>query len=537
MELVLEPSRRGPPFCRLGAAHLHSPYDPVLEAERFLAASLGSRRPSHFVLLGPCLDYLSPLIKSRFPDSTIISLDFDEAFRGRGSGRADHSWYPESRLGIAAFLEALLDEDCAAGLAVLEWGPATQAFPAAAQAAREALRSALDRLSSSTASLRGWGRRWIANACRNFLFIEKPTSIEVGGAPIVVAAAGPSLAEALEELRPWRSQFLLFCVSSALAACANRGMRPDLVIATDAGGWSRFHLYPLVGEGTALASPLVALPTIGLSSGRPWVVLRQDNFPEPALAGLLGGGLPLPSHGTVSGTALRLAALVGGGPILVAGLDLACFDILSHARPHGFDPLHEDGMARLDPLETLLFGRELAAHPDPLETTPWRSSRSLALYTEAISRLGAGRALQPSPTEDRPDRGFFRLRPSPVDLEGFVPLTAGELPDFFAGRGAATIGFPALESPPLADRPALLRAALEGWRREAREACGLCARGVLPSSAQVKEMLRAVDLADWAAVLRALAGRLDAGPSALALERSTLDFFDDLERRLFQWTT
>ncbi len=534
----LEPSRSGLPCCLADGNYLHSAYDPEKEARRFIDSSLGTRRPARFVLLGPCLDYISPLLRQRFPESIIFTIDYDGFFASFRRATVDHAWNPSCEESLEGFLSSRMDEDCVSGLAILEWPPSARIFPAPSRAAAASLRSALSRLSSSAATLRTWGRRWILNACRSFLLAERMATFESADLPVVVAAAGPSLVAALSLIAPWRDHFVLLAVSSALAACRFAGLEPDLVVATDGGPWSRWHLYPLAQRACPLASPLAATPSTQILRSSPLVLIEQGNFPERELSARLGGGIRLPSHGTVSGTALRLAAATGTGPILAVGLDLANYDIISHASPHGFDLLPCHGDSRLSAHEGKVYGREIEAAPLPASVPPWRSSRSLEIYAQAL----AAEAEEPL-FEGR----LARLLPSPVRLRGYDELGAEDIAGFFAALpqggsrpdrvdGSTAFlrprGIPSHE-----EREAMLLGLLGQWKEQAHASTRELAEGRRPCDTRIREMLMAVDLPDWAAAHRAMASGLSPSFSATALGESTLAFLDDLERRLFPWKT
>jgi hypothetical protein len=526
MEIAFQTSRTGAPTCAVGERRLHSAYSPEAEGERFLVKAMGDRRPGYFVLIGPCLDYLSPAIRREFPGAVIISIQLDAAFRGREIGEADHIRYPDDPVGLEVFLNEHVTEDCLTGIQVLEWPPAAAAYPAEARAASEFVRRALDRLSSSAATLRAFGRRWILNACRNYLLLERSLYLRIDGRPIVVAAAGPSLEEALSILGPRTGLFRLFAVSSALSACRASGLEPELVAATDGGFWSRYHLQTLADRSCPVAAPLTALPSSSLSRGMASIILDQGNFPEPELCRLLGCGIRIPSHGTVTGAALHLASRATSGPIIAAGMDLAAHDLRSHVRPHGFDFLCRDGQSRLEPFETLLYGRETPMLTERVGCGPWRRSRSLAVYADAL----AHEAVAP-----RFAGRLYRLLPSPVGLDGYSTLDRGEL-EALLPTGVEQDGAPAPRLrvlPPPEIRAVALKAALEDWIRAIREACRDLSRGLLPASERTIELLRAADLADWTAARRACRAGRDAGAAAVQLEERCAGFLEDIEARLF----
>lgn len=528
MDLVFETSRTGSPSCRAGRIRLHSAYDPRKEALRFLEASLPPGPVNTAILLGPGLDYLSEPIIQTHPGCRVVRIQYAAGLAGRETVQGPPTWYPGQEETLGAFLSRCLDEDGLSGIRILEWEASATAWPQEAARAKAGLRSALDFLASSAATLKAFGPAWIANACRNFLLLESLLQPRPEPSPIVVAAAGPSLESALAFLKSRRGCFRLLAVSSALAALEGAGLEPDLVVASDAGFWSRYHLYPLAGRKACIASPLSALPSACLASNLQVLPLVQAGFPEPELASLLSGGLALPSHGTVSGTAIHLAAALGSGPIIVAGLDLAVLDCLAHARPHGFDALLAASEGRLAPSEGILLARERTLAPEPLGQGAWRTSRSLALYARALSAEA-----QCPPLSGR----LWRLNPSPLALKGYRDLDLAGLDALLGAASPPGTFLASLGVPGRLEREGMLGDCLGSWKARAWEAARGLARGEKPNSPLDREMLKAIDLPDWAAACRALDEGRDASASAQALGLACEKFLDTLGRRLLSWTT
>jgi len=524
MTLAMSRSRDGFPICSADGILLHSSYDPGKEAERFLDSRRGQAAPSTYVLLGPCLDYLSPLIRRRYPGSRIVSLQYSAFFRGKEIQEADATWYPDSPISLPSFIEAAIGEEASSGIGFLDWAPSARAFPDMARLASAVLRDSLDRLASSAATIKATGRSWLLNTCRAFLLAEEAASPIRADGPLVVAMAGPSLESALGDLHRFRGSFRLVSSSSALASCLANGFQPDLVVATDGGFWSRSHLYPLASVRLHLACPLSALPSGQLYKRTPLVLLDQGSFAESELLPFLGGGHPLPAHGTVAGSALALSSSLGEGPLIVAGLDLADLGEREHARPHGFDRVVDRGTGRGEPLETVLFARRLGGARAELGLG-WSGTRSHAVYASALE-LDALRL-----------RGrTFRLRPSPRRLAGFDELDGAALAALLDPAGLGGAGPLRFEERPLPSSEArrdFLSAKLSAWRESSSRACFDLAEGRRPSDPRMDELLRSFDHPYWAAARRALASGGDPRPAAEALAERVADGLSSMAGRLF----
>ena len=542
MDPTFSLSPRGDPICKVAGLYLHSSYDPIREAERFVRSRLGRAKPSHVILLGACLDYLSTAVRELLPNARIISVQYSSAFEGKTVGKPDASWFPDSGIGLDSFLDICLDEDAISGVKVLEWEPACRTFPEEALAARMAVRASLDRLTSSTATVKASGKLWIANACASFLLAESLVLPRLTRKPVLIAAAGPSLPDSLAAIAAsgiHRRDFVLVAVSSALAACRAVFFEPDLIVSTDGGFWSRLHLSPLVSCDSArdravLAAPLTALPSACVYSQTKLFPLDQGSFVEeellPALFTKGGPALKIPPHGTVSGSALQLAARLSSGNLVVAGLDLASCGEAEHARPHGFDAFLRGDVSRIASLETKLYARSRTASTIELPQRPWRSSRALMAYASALEEDG----------RDFVGR-LFRMGPEPVPLAGFRLLGA-ELFRAMAEESSRAIGsrkeklFDEVCIAPRPSREGYLADRIRSWKELTADAAANMAKGHLPDSfsergSLVSELLRSIDIVDYAASRRACLAQGDPCPSAEDLSREAALFLDELERR------
>ncbi|HUX41196.1 MAG TPA: 6-hydroxymethylpterin diphosphokinase MptE-like protein [Rectinemataceae bacterium] len=471
---------------------------------------------SLIILIGPCLDFLSECIAERNPSAEVLSIQLSPGFRGHERGGAGARWYPDLDLSLENFILETIDQDALAPIAMLEWPPGVAAFPEEADRARKAVSACIARLASDAATIRAMGRRWISNSIRNFLDAERLVSLDLGKRPLAVLGAGPSLAGALDLLSPVIEAFSIVTVSSAAAAVLGRGIRPDLVVSTDPGWWSLSHLRAIAEGSIPLAMPLSACAAWRRS---PLLILDQGWGFESELSGFLGKALRLPSHGTVSGSALAVAASLGEGPIVVAGFDFAVTGSESHARPHAFDPFILASESRLEPGDTLRWNRLSTQHPDRLGESGWRSSRPLAIYADAIASDAR-----------RLEGRVSRLRSSPVLLDG-VPEIGVEALLALARRSPEKGNRVFATAPPPQElRRAWLVSRMRAWRRAARAFTDSGVPGALPE-AHIADILRCVDLPDWAAMRRALRDGRDITASRKRLAEEVEDFFDDLERK------
>lgn len=499
--LELIASRAGPPTAVVRGSYLHSRYDPEREAQRFVTQALGSERPTVVVLLGAGLGYLVEALRRRDPGVRILSVFYDLAVHqaaiaapdlsGNGppassgtllspAGRAGaaETWHPGHPEPLLDFLRARIQELDGEGLSVIEWPVSARLYPQLSREGNRAVRQLLRELRGSLVTTAALGRRWIANAVRNFVFLDRLVPhAPPAGPPVWIAASGASLEDSLRLLAPYRERFSLWALPSSLMALQAHGLRPDLIVLTDPGYYAVAHLHCAAGMDPRVALPLSA--ACGLWRLRACVLpLSQGTFFERALWALRGvQPLRLPALGTVAATALLLAQRLGALQIVMAGLDLCHRDLRTHARPSLFDLTLAQGCGRLSPFLHRVFAwgaaqRRPSATPGP---DPRRSTLPLDTYAGWFANLQRPAALK-----------LFRLLPSEVSLEAFTNLDAAAFRSYAEGLVAvpderASSREPAGASPTeaagtSASRAGQVRALLTRWVRQLNSISGTIAR-------------------------------------------------------------
>jgi len=494
---------------------LHSRVDPSGEALRFLDRSLSGRRPSCLLVLGGGEDWLSQLARDRLPGSLILSLQFDPSCRGRERPGADLRWYPDEGTDLSALLYAAVPDRLDGGIAVLSWKPSERAFPDSAALVFRVVRRTLEELTSDAATTRYWSRRWMKNALTNFLDTDRYLDPPRGSPPIVVAAAGPSLDQALAALRPFRNRIRLWALSSASGACLRAGWRPELIACTDPGFWADRHFDALLRESPENPPPLAAHLTSRIPPRAralfPRVLLSPPETPESDLAA--AAGLPIltvPARGTAAGDTLALARASTRGAVIAAGLDLGSRDLRSHCRPYGFDSQVLRPEGRLRPGLSLVWERETAAFPVRFEG--WRRGRSFDLYAAGLCT--------------DPEGAIRRFLPSPIPVEGTVPLVPEDLETLLAGDlQQPETRAEGMEAPGRTRRAALALAILKSWEAEAETAVSGSAG--TPLSSRSRRLLYALGGSEAAAFLaeaaRGVREEDQARRARAAVRRSVLE--------------
>lgn len=137
--------------------------------------------------------------------------------------------------------------------------------------------------------------------------------------PLLIAAGGPSLDEVIPYIKKIKDLFV-FSVGTALGPLRVNGITPDLAIITDP------HPILLNQIKGIRDIPLILLPTVTPElfnyQGPEYLALQEGFTPGEKLAEQMGLEL-VQTGGSVSTTALDIAIKLGNNPIIFAGLDLA----------------------------------------------------------------------------------------------------------------------------------------------------------------------------------------------------------------------
>lgn len=416
MEMVTLPD--GVANIRIGDAFFHSRYSPQKEAARAAEASQVPPRGSLTLVLGEGLGWFSQALQSRFPDRKIACAYLSEEVRRNSRFKAFASWSSDSGIPWSRFLEKLIPEELIDELSLAVCPAFARFFPEECAGLERDFLRFFRRAQGNLLTRSRFGRRWLRNALRNAALSPPQATLEPSDGPVLIAASGPSLEDHREFLLRHRSRFALWALPSSVRALLSWGLEPDLIVATDGGYWARPLLRPLAGTSCPLAlSPFSALdPALG---ERPVLWFSQGyRIEEGVLSERLSSFLRIPSQGTVAVSAIRIALCATTGPVIVAGMDLACRGLKSHASPHPADAVDEGLQTRLTPAELLFASRSWLENSRSLEGAG-RTSQAMLTYAMMLDR-------DPSFFEAR----VRRLSPSAVrwrSMEEISPPEAVEL--------------------------------------------------------------------------------------------------------------
>jgi hypothetical protein len=370
MEETLVRSQCGLDTVLVGQRTIHSRYNPLTEAERYIV-SLNLKDNIQYIILAECgLCYLILPLRRKFPKAKIISLHASAFYSGKSAAPPDAEWLPGSPLGV--FLENEIDDTEADKIKIIEWRPAAYVYGEKYLNLIKDITTFVKRVDANKRTRSAFGRRWVKNVIKNCFLFNNDTGMALltrCDSDCIVAGAGPGLENAYGAIRRLvKGGALLIAVSSAVSALFHAGLRPDIIVACDGGNWALLHLFEAVRlfskkEGrnvqplpvlafnfsAALPSCCTAFNLLPFSDGTLFQNLVQKCFDMPTLS--------FPQRGTVGASALDLAFYMSGGTVYTAGIDFSHNDIRTHAKPYAFDKILFGAANRTRPFYSLQFER------------------------------------------------------------------------------------------------------------------------------------------------------------------------------------
>ena len=398
-----------------GSAHtLHSLVSPEREAER-LAATLTHEQ--YVVLMGLGAGYTAEAILARDDTACLLVIEYDinglaellchydyiKIFNDpRFSILADPKPIEIERYILATFQPSLYN-----GIRTIPLRARTIHDDSHFTPAAEAIKSALDKVSSDYSVQAMFGKRWFSNIIRNIFTAEKQSGVFAPVKHAAICAAGPSLDLQLELIARKRKTFFLISTDTALSTLLEAGLPPDEVISIDCQHISYYHfmnpLPPDIPLFLDLSSPplltTLAKKTFFFSGGHPLGIYTTHffrNFPVIDTSGA-----------NVTFAALSLAERLGASVVELYGADFSYPKGKLYTRPAYLYPYFHRKQNRLKPAEN--FAASFLYNAKSLLRVENGSSwyyetRALGMYREKFEQKvsSANMVLYTAPGEGAP---------------------------------------------------------------------------------------------------------------------------------------
>lgn len=323
---------------------LHSAYDPVLEAKRFVAGYPSVKDAGGIICLGLGLGYhVQELLRVAPPETEILvvekNLQLHEWFKEKAKN------FPWRRVSIAdhegaakSYVVRLRERLQEKGLVLVEHPASVRLEPEFYENVGCRIRDHVSLLLVEMVTLKTISHVVQANNFDNLPAVVADPGIKTlenafKDKPAVIVAAGPSLSKNIHLLAEAKNRSVIICVGTAWKAVLAQGLRPDLVVTLDPGE-ANYHIFRGLTptEEFLCYEPQTHDKIIPIFSGRRFVF---NSFTSPLttwLKGLYGDKGYIEPGGSVAIAAFGIACFMGADPIVFIGQDLAYTDGYTHAK-------------------------------------------------------------------------------------------------------------------------------------------------------------------------------------------------------------
>lgn len=176
-----------------------------------------------------------------------------------------------------------------------------------------------------------WLYRWAKNSYQNYELVKRARGVidladTCIGLPAIIVGVGPSLDEAMDELKRVKRRGIMIATDAAFRPLMANGIRPDLVLSFDCKPeqsllWETVpaHDVPILFDSCSHPKSIASWKGPILFYNHFHQADELSNLVLPHVNAHIG---QLPSGGTVGNVALLLSKLIGCSPSILVGFDL-----------------------------------------------------------------------------------------------------------------------------------------------------------------------------------------------------------------------
>ncbi|MCG5499062.1 motility associated factor glycosyltransferase family protein [Ectothiorhodospira variabilis] len=355
-DLEVEMGRRGQPTLKAqdnqGAYYLHSPYDPIREANALVDKELDPAELEVVVLLGVGLGYyIESVLPSLDPRAQVVVVEPDiAAFRLALEHRDITDLLNSERViwVVQSNHQTAVDEVVRAlnAVTIKSWSalipPAiARRYMAFAKPFVLVLSSALTTLKVHLATHIRAADLFISNTFKNLPYIaDAPGIQDVRGAwkgrPVLLISAGPSLDQHLETIRAFKDQILLVAVGQAWRTLRKAGIEPHFIVTVDPFEGNLPHFDGMESAGACLLADAGTHPLVVKQFTGRRIFCHSTHPVDLLMSQVCGERGVLPTGGSVANTAFSFAVNLSADPIILVGQDLAFTGGQTHSRGNAY---------------------------------------------------------------------------------------------------------------------------------------------------------------------------------------------------------
>lgn len=331
MKIVLEEVKPGIKTLKVNGVYLHSRYNPINEAKRFVSDNY---KPANVqILIGYANGYIyEELLQTKKDNEKIIVIEpIDEIQMDVEVG-----WYFETSYQLRKELDRVLSVENKVNIII-----SINYEKIVKDKVLNILKIIGEKVDSNNVvenTFAAFSETWNENYIRNLKFSNKDQPLNrlfnKYSAPVIVASGGPSLMDSLEILSKYRENVILIAAGTTINSLLEHNIIPDYVISVD-GGEINYKNFEIMTHPNI---PIIYCPTQHykirgiFEKGYTFIHHYEQHFKrhyekysEKEVTIIQGGA-------SVANAALNIAGLISTGPIALIGQDLSYTDGYTHAQ-------------------------------------------------------------------------------------------------------------------------------------------------------------------------------------------------------------
>ena len=323
--------------------YVHSRFDPVKEAERFIS-EVDAAQFDLFIVCGFGFGYhIEALAEHVAPDAIILVIE-KSASMLKGAFSARDLRGLAGNPGFFLLLDPS-EDDIALTLSgkstrrvtFLSHRGSFQLFPEYYSNIRRVAKSYLSTKEVNIATLAKFEKTWSANIARNIRRIASLPGVEIffdafRGYTAIVAAAGPSLLESVAFIRENRSRAVIIAVDTSFGLLRRHGIEPHFCLTVDPQVVNARYFEGVDPGRTVLVTDPTSHPSAARLFGGRAVMCGMTFQMMQWVEEVTGKKGEVAHGGSVSTNAFDFAKRLGVSRVVFVGQDLAFTGGLAHAR-------------------------------------------------------------------------------------------------------------------------------------------------------------------------------------------------------------
>ena len=287
-------------------------------------------------------------------------------------------------------LHELMSFDLSSGFSILEHPSSIRLFPEFYNECRKIINQQIRKQASNILTKNSFGSLYVRNIAKNFSSIPDSFSLSslkglYSNVPALIVSSSPSIDHYLPQIRENASNFIIFCVDSAVSILSKQGIKPDFIISIDPQPWTVEHLIdtdpaiPVLKSLSAYKHDMQNPCFFSLTT-HPLCQILDYHFPK------IFSSIDSKT-GTVAGDAIQTALLMGCSPLYIAGMDLSFPDLLIYSKDSRYNTRFTKYFnTKTAPVETLNM-RYIRQSSRVIAENGVHSRNSFLQYRDSVNNL------------------------------------------------------------------------------------------------------------------------------------------------------